>query len=183
MGRVCPSLLTYPGSPYNDILCPTSEATTILALMRRDSARRRARGGGTAASFARALALGKPLPRLPLAALLAAFTSAEASAHSPCIVSAGARTFDLTELGGDGGVLRFRSHEASTRNWVYLFSACGNVTPSASCGSAPFSAALQETDNSCFGLGRFATRAVVDAANGVALFFGDGDDGRSSVMS
>jgi hypothetical protein len=139
--------------------------------MRSDSTHRQAREGGTAATCASALALGRTLPRLLLAASLCAFAASEASAQYSCIVTAGARTFDLTELDGDSRVLRFRSDEASTRNWVYLFSACGNVSPPASCGSAPRSAALQETDNSCYGLGKFVTRTVTEKATGVDLFF------------
>lgn len=51
------------------------------------------------------------------------------------------------------------------------------------CGSATRSAILQETDNSCYGLGASATRTIVAAATGVTLSFSGGDDGRSSILT
>jgi hypothetical protein len=60
--------------------------------------------------------------------LLATFT--EASAQPPCVVVAGASTFNLSELSG-GAAPPFTATEPSRRGWVYLFSLCGYVTPNA----------------------------------------------------
>jgi hypothetical protein len=127
-------------------------------------------------------------------ALIAAYATAAADpARSPppaCVVSAGARSFDLAELGGGGGaggapVLRHVSREAESRLWTYSFAACGDVAPlpTACAGAAPGSAALQQTISECFGLGAAATRTVAATATGVALSFSGGDGGRSSVVT
>jgi hypothetical protein len=136
----------------------------------------------------RLLALGVSLA-------LAASASAADPARAPppaCVVSAGARSFDLAELGGGGGdgesvvpALRHVSHAAESRGWTYSFAACGVVAPlpAACAGAAPGSAALQQTISECFGLGASATRAVAATATGVELSFGGGDGGRSSVIT
>jgi hypothetical protein len=138
------------------------------------------------------------LPQLCAAALtlaLAASASAADPARAPppaCVVSAGARSFDLAELGGGGGdgesvvpALRHVSHATESRGWTYSFAACGVVAPlpAACAGAAPGSAALQQTISECFGLGASATRAVAATATGVELSFSGGDGGRSSVIT
>jgi hypothetical protein len=119
---------------------------------------------------------------------LASATADPARAAPPaCVVSAGARSFDLAELGGGGGAppLGHVSREAETRFWTYTFAACGDVAPlpTACAGAAPHSAALQQTISECHGLGASATRAVAATATGVALSFSGGDGGRSSVVT
>jgi hypothetical protein len=135
--------------------------------------------------------------QLPLfaAALALAFATVAATAdpaRSPppaCVVSAGARSFDLAELGGDGEsvvpALRHVSHAPDSLGWTYSFAACGVVAPlpAACAGAAPGSAALQQTISECFGLGASATRAVAATATGVELSFSGGDGGRSSVIT
>jgi FkbM family methyltransferase len=134
----------------------------------------------------RLLALGVSLA-------LAASASAAGPARAPppaCVVSAGARSFDLAELGGGGGAggataLHHVSRAADSLGWTYSFAACGAVAPlpAACAGAAPGSAALQQTAGACFGLGAFATRTVAATATGVALSFSGGDGGRSSVVT
>ena len=115
----------------------------------------------------------------------AALTSAAAPPAS-CVFVAGARSFDLAELGGGGGgggapPLRHVSHEPES---ALSFSACGDLPPPAACDAeAPRSAALLETAGACYGLGAAATRAVAATASGVALSFSGGDDGRSIVVA
>jgi hypothetical protein len=72
--------------------------------------------------------------------------------------AAGARSFDLAELGGVAGgapALRHVSHAADSLGWTYSFAACGDVAPlpAACAGVAPGSAALQQTAGACYGLG------------------------------
>ena len=135
-------------------------------------------------------------PRLALfAAALALITTtatntAEPSRAAPpaCVVSVGARSFDLAELGGGAGgapKLRHVSHAPESLGWTYSFAACGDVAPlPAACAAvAPGSAALQQTAGACYGIGSFATRAVAATATGVALSFSGGDGGRSSVVT
>lgn len=149
--------------------------------MQRDSALHRTLAGGAAAAYARAPAptLGSLLPRLLTAALLATFT--EASAQPPCIVAAGASTFNLTELGG-GSAPILTATEPYRRGWVYMFSLCGDVAPDAYCATAPPAAVLQDTPTQCHTLGASATRAVVVAANGVSVSFSGGEGGRKSII-
>jgi alpha-N-acetylglucosamine transferase len=132
------------------------------------------------------------LPLLCAAALaLAAGTATANPAPAPppaCVVSAGARSFDLTELGGGAGgapPLRRVSREADSLGWTYSFAACGDVAPlpAACTGVAPHSAALQQTAGACYGLGASATRAIAATATGVTLSFSGGDGGRSSVVT
>jgi hypothetical protein len=137
-------------------------------------------------SSKRLLALG-----VSLALAAAAAAAGPARAPSPaCVVSAGARSFDLAELGGSGGAggtlpLGHVSREVESRFWTYTFAACGAVAPlpAACAGAAPGSAALQQTISECFGLGASATRAVAATATGVALSFSGGDGGRSSIVT
>jgi hypothetical protein len=136
----------------------------------------------------------KRLSRSALA-LIAAYATAAAdptSAPPPpaCVVSAGARSFDLAELGGGGGVggappLHHVSRAADSLGWTYSFAACGAVSPppAACAGAAPGSAALQQTAGACYGIGASATRSVAATATGVALSFSGGDGGRSSVVT
>ncbi len=122
---------------------------------------------------------------------LAASASAAGPARAPppaCVVSAGARSFDLAELGGGASgapPLGHVSREAESRFWTYTFAACGDVAPlpAACAGAAPHSAALQQTISECYGLGASATRAVAATATGVALSFSGGDGGRSSIIT
>ena len=107
-----------------------------------------------------------------------------------CVVSAGARSFDLAQLGGSRGaggapVLRHVSSESDSLGWTYSFAACGAIAPlpAACAGAAPGSAALQETAGACYGIGAFAMRTVAATATGVALSFSGGDGGRSSVVT
>ncbi len=154
-----------------------------------ESRKRRGRRNQESASLKMSslrLALGVSLA---LAAAAAAAGSARA-APPACVVSAGARSFDLAELGGGGGAggappLGHVSREAESRFWTYSFAACGDVAPlpTACAGAAPGSAALQQTISECFGLGAAATRTVAATATGVALSFSGGDGGRSSVVT
>ncbi len=134
--------------------------------------------------------------RLPLlcAAALALAADADADADPAravppaCVISAGARSFDLAELGGGAGAappLRHVSRAADSLGWTYSLAACGAVAPlpAACAGAAPGSAALQQTAGACYGLGSFATRTVTATATGVALSFSGGDGGRSSVTT
>ena len=142
----------------------------------------------------------QPPPRLLLAALLrgtalACVAAAAGPAATPasasftsCIVAAGARSFDLAELGGGGAggapTLRFVNQEAGDSfGWSYSFAACGELPPPACLGAAPRSAVLQETPGICYGLGAAASRAVAAAANGVVLTFSGGNGGRSTVIT
>ena len=134
-------------------------------------------------------------PQLPLwaAALVLAAAAASADptpAPAPppaCVVSVGARSFNLAQLGGAGGApaLRHVSSESDSLGWTYSFAACGAVAPrpAACAGAAPGSAALQQTAGACYGIGSFATRAIAATATGVALSFSGGDGGRSSVVT
>jgi alpha-N-acetylglucosamine transferase len=136
--------------------------------------------------------------RLPLLCAAALVLAASASAADPvrspppaCVVSAGARSFDLAELGGGGSgaagapPLRHVSRAADSLGWTYSFAACGNVAPlpAACAGAAPGSAALQQTAGACYGLGASVTRSVAATATGVELSFSGGDGGRSSVVT
>ena len=133
------------------------------------------------------------LPLLRAAALALACAAAAAAGPAPaappaCVVSAGARSFDLAELGGGvGGAppLHHVSHAPESLGWAYSFAACGAIAPlpAACAGAAPGSAALQQTAGACYGLGASATRAVAATATGVALSFSGGDGGRSSVVT
>ena len=108
----------------------------------------------------------------------AAAASAAVQAHPvpSCVVTVGARTFDLGELGGSGSALAFTSHEEGSRGWIYSFSACGDVSPPLTCGAAaPRSAVLQQTDNACYGLGAFSTRSLAATPTGVTVSFSGGD--------
>ena len=126
-----------------------------------------------------------------LAVAAAAATAYSAPAPPPaCVVSVGARSFDLAELGGSssaGGApaLHHVSRAADSRGWTYSFAACGDVAPlpAACAGVAPHSAALQRTVSECFGLGASATRRVAVTATGVTLSFSGGDGGRSSIVT
>jgi hypothetical protein len=126
-------------------------------------------------------ALGYPVPTLLVAALLAAFSAAEASAQPPCVVAAGASTFNLSELSSDAAPL-FTGREPYRRNWVYMFSLCGDVSPSAACASAPPAAVLQDTVHQCHSLGASASRLVSAMHNGVAVAFSGGGDGRTALI-
>jgi hypothetical protein len=126
---------------------------------------------------------------LALIAATATVAADPAPAAPPaCVVSAGARSFDLAELGGGiGGAppLRHVSHTPESLGWTYSFAACGAIAPlpAACAGAAPGSAALQQTAGACYGLGSFATRTVAATATGVALSLSGGDGGRSSVVT
>jgi hypothetical protein len=137
-------------------------------------------------------------PQLPLWAAALALAAAAASADPTpmpapplaCVVSAGARSFNLAQLGGSSGAgsappLRHVSSESDSLGWTYSFTACGVMRPlpAACAGAAPGSAALQQTAGACYGIGSFATRAVAATATGVALSFSGGDGGRSSVVT
>ena len=134
-------------------------------------------------------------PSLRLLAFATALALASATSTSPtpppaCVVSAGAHSFDLAELGGGGGggsaggapPLR---HVSDSLGRTYFFAACGDVEPlpAACAGAAPGSAALQETADACYGLGASTTRTVAATATGVALSFSGGDGGRSIVVA
>jgi hypothetical protein len=136
--------------------------------------------------------------QLPLWAAALALAAAAASADPTpvpapplaCVVLAGARSFDLAELGGGSGAggvpaLRHVSRESDSLGWTYSFAACGAIAPlpAACAGAAPGSAALQQTAGACYGIGSFATRTVAATATGVALSFSGGDGGRSSVVT
>jgi hypothetical protein len=136
--------------------------------------------------------------RLQCVAVLAFILAFDAATADParaappaCVVSAGARSFDLAELGGGGAgaggapPLRLVSRAADSLGWTYSFAACGAVAPlpAACAGAAPGSAALQQTPGACYGLGAAASRAVAATATGVALSFSGGDGGRSSVVT
>jgi hypothetical protein len=129
---------------------------------------------------------------LSMTAIAAAAAAAAADPAAPpaCVVSAGARSFDLAELGGGGGAggvppLRHVSLAPASHGWTYSFAACGAIAPlpAACAGAAPGSAALQQTAGVCYGLGASATRSVTATATGVALSFSGGDGGRSSVIT
>ena len=95
-------------------------------------------------------------------------------ASNPCVVSAGARTFDLSEL----RTLRFTSQDRGASGWVYAFSACSNVTPSsagANCAKTSPAAVLQATDGACHSLGTLATRKLSALECGITLSFSGGD--------
>lgn len=109
--------------------------------------------------------------------------TATATPLSACIVSAGALSFDLTELGAPA--VLHRSRDAASLGWSYFFSACGDVpqrSVSSRCGAAPRSAALQETQAACHSLGTFVTRNVSVMASGISIAFSGGDGGRSTVV-
>ena len=153
--------------------------------MRHNRARRRARAGsgaragGDAGERARAPAHSGLLPQLLAATLLTAISAA--SAQPPCIVAAGASTFNLTELGG-GSAPIFTATEPYRRGWVYMFSLCGDVAPDAYCTAAPPAAVLQDTPTQCHTLGASATRVVVVTANGISVSFSGGEGGRKSII-
>ena len=139
---------------------------------------------------------GDPTNRLACTAALALIAAAATVVADParaappaCIVSAGARSFDMAELGGggDGSALPLRhvSHAPESLGWTYSFAACGDVAPlPAACASAaPHSAALQQTISECYGLGGSATRAVAVMATGLSLSFIGGNGGRSSTIT
>jgi beta-1,4-mannosyl-glycoprotein beta-1,4-N-acetylglucosaminyltransferase len=124
-------------------------------------------------------------PQIPL-------QSGSASAQPPfasaaCFVVAGARTFNLGELGGGaGGALPIRhvSYAPESFGWPYTFGACGDVAPPpAACAAAPRSPVFQESGGKCFSLGSFETRKVEATNKGVTIAFSGGDGGRSSVIT
>ena len=119
-------------------------------------------------------------PRLLCAALLAAVSAAEASLP-PCVAATGARTFNLSELGGDKAPI-FSATESYRRGWVYMFSLCGDVAPNAYCTSAPPAAVLQDTPTQCHPLGTSTSRAVTTTASGVSVSFTGGEGGRKSII-
>jgi hypothetical protein len=97
-----------------------------------------------------------------------------------CFFSAGARSFDLSELGGgtNAAPLRHVSREADTRGWSFAFSACGDVplrSVGAACGAVVPSAVLMRTLGECYSLGTFATREVAATASGLNLTFRSGE--------
>ena len=106
-----------------------------------------------------------------------------AATHA-CVVAAGGRTFDLSELAAPA--LRHVSREPDSHGWVYSFSACGDVPErfaGAVCAAAPRAAALQETVGKCYALGASATRTVAATPSGVMVNFSGGEGGRSSIIS
>ena len=99
----------------------------------------------------------------------------EAVADSPCLVTAGARSFNLSELATP---LLFTSQEAETLGWVYAFSACLETPTThkiSGCEQAPPSAVLQATGSACYSLGELSTRKVVATKHGLFISFGGGD--------
>lgn len=113
----------------------------------------------------------------------------EAPQAGACVVAAGGRTFDLSELGGGGDVgtappLRHVSQRPDSRGWIYTFAACGDLTPPpAACAHVQHSAVLQEAGGPCFSLGASATRTATATDKGLAISFSGGDGGRSTVVS
>ena len=109
------------------------------------------------------------------------------AAPPACVVTAGARTFDLAELGGSGGselALHYTSYEPASLGWTYSFSACGEAALPTYCRTAaPHAAALQQTAGACYSLGTSASRTVLATTSGVTLTFSSGDSGRSSVVT
>ena len=102
---------------------------------------------------------------------------------SSCLVTAGARTFDLSELAAP---VRYVSQQPESRGWTYSFSACGEVLAGSgpSCKAVtPHSAVLEQTVGACNSLGTLATRMVEAKANGVAIYYSGGDGGRSIVIT
>lgn len=101
-----------------------------------------------------------------------------------CLVFAGARSFDLSEL---AGAVRHVSQAPESRGWTYSFSACGGyVVPplsGMSCANVPPSAVLQQTLGECKGLGAAATRVVAATAIGITLAFSGGEGGRSALIT
>jgi hypothetical protein len=127
--------------------------------------------------------LGTPLA-LPLLLSLALTLPWHSLGASDCFVTAGARSFDLSEL---AGAVRFKSKAPDSFNWFYSFSACGAVAAvtsgwAPSCASSPPSAVLQQTQSECKGLGAPDTRIVTTTGNGLALSFSGGDSGRSVLI-
>ena len=124
---------------------------------------------------------------LALTAQLVAAAAAAAATPAPCIVAAGASTFDLSQLGGGpGGVpaLRHVSSEPDSRGWIYFFAACGEILVPADCGAAALQpAALQVTQGACYSLGSSATRTSSVTPSGVSMFFSGGDGGRSTLVT
>ena len=124
--------------------------------------------------------------KLALLSIVRAPTSAtpQSTPTDPCLVTAGARTFDLSELASP---LRHVSQQPDSHGWTYSFSACGHVPPSVGgpgCGAAaPSSAVLQQTAGACYGLGSTSTRTVEVTASGLTLSFSGGDGGRSTVVT
>lgn len=93
-----------------------------------------------------------------------------------CVVTAGARSFDLAEIGGGAGALSVTSTEAGS--FVYTFSACGDVpalSAGATCISAPRSAVFQEAGGPCYSLGAFSSRSVAATQRGIDIVFTGGD--------
>jgi hypothetical protein len=138
---------------------------------------------------ARSPSLAREALLLCAAALASAAIATDPAPPPACVVSVGARSFNLAELGGGGAgnaqALRHVSRESDSLGWTYSFAACGAITqlPAACAGAAPGSAALQQTAGACYGIGSSATRAVAATATGVTLSFSGGDGGRSSVVT
>jgi hypothetical protein len=112
---------------------------------------------------------------------------AKPPAANDCIVTVGARSFDLSELGAAAGGVRHVSQAPESRGWTYSFAACGgDATPSAagvSCAAAPPSAVLQQTLGECISLGTSSARILTTGKdNGLALRFYGGRDGRSVII-
>ena len=126
---------------------------------------------------------GAPLA-LPLLLSLALALPWQSLGASDCLVTAGALSFDLSEL---TGAVRFKSKAPDSFNWIYSFSACGAVAAvtsgwAPSCASSPPSAVLQQTQSECKGLGAPDSRIVTTTGNGLALSFSGGDSGRSVLI-
>jgi len=141
-------------------------------------------------SAARSPSLAREALLLCSVALASAAIATDPATPPACVVSAGARSFNLAQLGGGGGAggvppLRHVSSESDSLGWTYYSAACGAIMPlpAACAGAAPGSAALQQTAGACYGIGSFATRTVTATATGVALSFSGGDGGRSSVVT
>ena len=99
----------------------------------------------------------------------------KSAAPLSCVVTAGARTFNLAELGGGGGAatVRYLSTELDSHGCTFSFSACGDVAPDdsagGSCAAVPPSAVLRQTEGDCAGLGASSTRAGINHAYPLSL--------------
>ena len=104
---------------------------------------------------------------------------AAGTSTSSCLVIAGSRSYDLTDLAAP---IRYTS---PTNRWVYAFSACGGLSPRSvgGCIVKPHTAVFQRTNSECNSLGNTTMHGVKATRTGVAFSYSSGDVcGKSGVL-